>query len=84
MKPLPGYDWVECFKNHTLPSLKEMGKLVNDHVREFWSRYNVQIDFHIELKSAFYRGSYLAKANYFLMLYDYAKSTDKKGSPYYK
>lgn len=69
--PLNNIDWINHFKTGTLLPLSEIDKMANDHVRNFWKKYNIDFLNNLESKNTFYKGSTMLKAHYFFKIYDY-------------
>ncbi len=82
-KPLGGIDWKEAFENQVSPysfPFTELNKLAQEHVENFWSNYNIKIDFSIDhkIENTFVKGSYILKAHYAFKIYDEETKTYTK------
>ncbi len=68
---LNNIDWQEYFKNISqIYNLKEVTDYCTNHLLIFWSIYNIQINFEIEIKYLFIKGAYIGKSFYYYLSYN--------------
>jgi hypothetical protein len=66
LKPLGNINWKEHFDNQTSPHaypFTELNILAQNHIKNFWSNYDIEIDFNIEHKTenTFRKAAYILK-----------------------
>lgn len=80
--PLNGEDWSIYFDSVNIEKLKTAAKLSKDHINSFWSRYDLDFPFNLEIKHFINIGSYFSKAHYIFQAYNPA--TNKFDDPVVK
>jgi hypothetical protein len=74
--PLANTDWLTHIKNNEPPDspvFKKLDSLAYEHLTEFWSHYNIAIDFKVEHKvdrTPSLRAAYMGKAHYACIVYN--------------
>ena len=78
-------NWDKAFedKNSMFVNNKYITSSVESHVKLFWSRYNIDIPFSLEIKNILYKGAYLQKAHYYFKLFN-DKTMEVEKEDYYK
>ena len=79
---LENKNWEEYFSK--LPHNYDLETLKNscfNHVKLFWSHYNIELSFDLEIKNIFKNGAYFGKSFYYYLEYDSKANIFK---PYYK
>lgn len=84
-KPLAGLNWTNIFQNaeKDQTDLKKINELTNQHLVNFWEKYNLKINFKIEPKSFILKGSYLSKAHYYFIIFN-EKTNTWDPNPFYR
>lgn len=75
LKPLNNINWPNYFeKIKENINLSEINELAMNHVKKFWSNYDLEVNFETEIKYLFKNGAYLSKTFYYYQAYNIDKS----------
>lgn len=68
-------DWNSILENPQDFDFTILYSLLNQHLKDFWKHYNIEIDFNVEWKFLIKKGSYYSKAHYYFLTLDEKNNT---------